>query len=213
MFRAILVVMTLATAGLTVAAVFFCGEGPVDEIDAAAMRHYRQGQFQKALEVWQTGLERYPDSAKLHYRIGTILAVRGSFKRAATHLERAAALAPEDPEKRKELALCYLQDERCDDAERELRTVLKQAEWFPEAHYFLGSIYEKRGEHKRAMQEYVEELNVNPECAYAWAKVQQSGDSARDQRRSSWLWVAMTAVGVVGVLVLLAHYARRERTG
>ncbi|HUU43220.1 MAG TPA: tetratricopeptide repeat protein [Planctomycetota bacterium] len=180
MLRAILVVMTLAAAGLVVAAVFFCGDGPVGTIDAEGMNLYRRGKFDDALATWRAGLETYPDSPRLHYRIGTILAVRKDFEPATVHLERAVALVPDDPATRKELALLYLQQERTDDAERELRCVLDQADWFPEVHYFLGVIHEKRGERERAMEEYVQELNVNPECGYAWAKVFES-----DRRKGS----------------------------
>jgi len=171
MFRVVLVLVTLATAGLVVASAFFCDEGEIGEINDAAMLHYRKGQFAEAAAVWEEGLTRFPDAWQLNYRYGTILAVRGNFAGAERYLKRALELKGDHPEIRKELALSYLQDERYDDAERELKAVLAQKEWFPETHYYLGTIYEKRGQTDLARKEYVQELNHNPGCTFAWAKV------------------------------------------
>lgn len=171
MLRAILVGFMAATVMLVIAAVFFCDDGEVGEIDRAGMAHYRRGEYVQSLETWEAGLAKFPDSARLHYRIGTALAVRGNFRDAAAYLELAARLSPDNHEIARELALCYFQDERLGDAERELKQLLARADWFPEAHYFLGLIYEQRGRHDRALEEYVKELNVNPSCTYAWAKI------------------------------------------
>jgi Tfp pilus assembly protein PilF len=65
-----------------------------------------------------------------------------------------------------------LQQKRLDDAERELKAVIAAADWYPEAHFYLGHLYEQRGMRDRAIQEYVKELNVNPCCTFAWARVQ-----------------------------------------
>ena len=37
-------------------------------------------------------------------------------------------------------------------------------------------IHEKRGNAELAMKEYVEELNYNPGCTFAWAKVMTDGN-------------------------------------
>jgi tetratricopeptide (TPR) repeat protein len=178
------VIVGLATAGtvmLIIAAVFFCDRGEIGSIDREGMSHFRAGEYVPALAAWRKGLERFPLSATLNYRVGTTLAVRGSFREAEKHLERAVELAPDDPEIRRELALCYFQDDRLDDAERELKRVLVQADWFPEAHFFLGLIYEKRHQREIALDEYIRELNVNPACTYAWARIQTWEKQSRDE--------------------------------
>ena len=172
MLRSILVVMTAATIALIIAAAFFCGGGEVGEIDRRAMGLYGEGKYDEATAAWRQGLEKFPESAQLHYGLGTMLAVRRDFAGAEKHLETAVRLAPQEPKFRKELALAYFQDQRLDDAERELKAVIAEADWFPEAHYYLGHLYEQRGERDRALEEYVRELNVNPSCTFAWAKVQ-----------------------------------------
>ena len=171
MLRVIVVGSAAATVLLIIAAVFFCDDGPVGRIDREGMQHFSAGRLTEAMAAWEKGLEKFPDSGKLTYRVGTALAVKKEFAKAERYLERAVGLSPKDPEARKELALCYFQDGRLDDAERELRAVLRDADWFPEAHFFLGLIYEKRGQREPALREYVKELNVNPACTYAWAKI------------------------------------------
>lgn len=172
LLRLMPIMLAAATVALIIAAVFAGGGGEVGTIDREGMKHFHAGRYALAMGVWEEGLARFPESPRLNYRVGTALAVRGNFPAAAKYLEEAAALSPEDPEICRELALCYLQDERAADAERELKRVLELADWFPEVHYFLGTIYERQGRHDEALGEYVKELNVNPGCTYAWAKIQ-----------------------------------------
>ena len=209
MFRCVLVVLTVSMVGLVIAAVFFCDGGPVGEIDEAGMDLYRKGQYLEALEVWRSGLETYPDAGRLHYRVGTILAVRSSFERAEQHLRRAVELSPDELEIRKELGICYLQAERPDDAERELKAVLARADWFPEVHYYLGMIYEKRGDHDAAREQYVKELNHNPGCAFAWAKVHGATEPPPESPNRGWMWLSGVTVLVVGVLVFVESRIKR----
>jgi tetratricopeptide (TPR) repeat protein len=172
MLRLMLVIMIAATVAIIVAAVFFMNDGPVAGIDREAMGLYNQGQYDAAISVWRQGLEKYPDSAQLNGGLGTMLAVRKDFAASAKYLEKAVALAPEEPKFRKELALLYFQQKRLDDAERELKAVIAEADWYPEAHFYLGHLYEQRGMRDQALQEYVKELNVNPCSTFAWARVQ-----------------------------------------
>jgi Tfp pilus assembly protein PilF len=174
MLRLILIVTTAASVMLVIAAVFFCGEGRIGAIDREGMKHFRMGEYEQALGVWQPALEEFPDSWKLNYRVGTLLAVRKEFAAAEMHLRRALELCPtgrEALEVRKELAICCLRQDKDDEAERELRRVIAEDGEFPEAHFYLGLLYERRGDPEQAMKEYVEEVNVNACCTFAWAKI------------------------------------------
>ena len=177
MLRLILVVMTAATVTLVIAAAFFSGSGAVEKVDARALGLFRAGKSEEAIGAWREGLAKHPDSPRLHFGLGTALAVVGArhavpATEAIEHLETAVRLAPAEPEYRRELAICYLQQGRDGDAERELKAVLARADWFPDAHYYLGRVYEARGDRDAALGEYVRELNVNPCSTFAWAKVQ-----------------------------------------
>lgn len=171
MLRAIVIIMAASTAALVVAAVFFSGPTESEKVDERAFGLYRAGKYEDATAVWRDGVAKFPQSAALHCGLGTMLAARKDFVPATEHLETSVRLAPKEPRFRKELALCYLQQGRDADAERELKTVLAEADWLPEAHYFLGHIYERRGERGRALDEYVRELNVNPCSTFAQAKI------------------------------------------
>jgi len=179
MFRVILVISTSATVMLVIAAVFFCDEGEVGRIDRDAMSLFRQGKLEEASTLWSEGLRKFPDSPRLHYRLGTALATRDDLKAGLPHLERAFQLDPQNLDIQKELSICYLRLDRLDDAERELTRLIERNDSYPEAHFFLGMIYEKRGENERAMEEYVREVNANACCTYAWAKIM-----TLDERRS-----------------------------
>ena len=179
MLRAILIGSTAATVMLIIAAVFFCDQGNIGAIDRKAMRHYRLGEYEEALATWEAGLKRFPDSPKLNYGLGTLLAARGNLTEGQQRLEYAAAVSPETPEYHKELGICYLQADRPADAERELKTVLKLNDKWPEVHFYLGLVYERQGKSDLAMKEYVKEVNVNSCCTFAWAKIFEA-----DERRA-----------------------------
>ena len=51
-----------------------------------------------------------------------------------------------------------------------LLQLMEIADWYPEANYHLGYIYEKRGQLDLAQQYYVRELNVNGSSAKAWRR-------------------------------------------
>ncbi len=171
MLRAIVIVMAAATVTLVIAAAFFSGPTDAEKVDARAFGLFRAGKYEEATALWRDGVAKFPDSGALHCGLGTMLAVRKDFVPATEHLEASVRLSPHEPRFRKELALCYLQQGRDADAERELVAVLAAEGGFPEAHYYLGHIYERRGERGRALEEYVRELNVNPSSTFAWAKV------------------------------------------
>jgi hypothetical protein len=57
-----------------------------------------------------------------------------------------------------------------DQAEEILLQLMKIADWYPEANYHLGYIYEKRGQPALAVDYYIRELNVNGGCAKAWRR-------------------------------------------
>ena len=171
MLRVIVVVMTAATVMLIIAAVFFSSGGEPEKIDRQAYGLYRAGKYEEAAAAWREGVRKFPNSPRLQCGLGTMLAVLKDFPGAMTHLEAAVRLDTSEPRYRKELALCLMQQGRDAQAERELRSVVAAADWFPEAHYYLGVIHERRGERDLALEEYVKELNVNPSCTFAWAKV------------------------------------------
>jgi tetratricopeptide (TPR) repeat protein len=172
MLGRLIILLMAATVMLVIAAVWFCDEGEVGKIDGAGQQQFMRGEYMAALETWETGLRAHPDSCQLNYRIGTMLAVRGNFTAAREYLRRAMALNPDRNDVRKEYALVCFQEERLEEAERELKAIVARENAFPEAHFYLGLLYEKTGRQDEALEEYVQELNENPACTFAWAKVQ-----------------------------------------
>ena len=194
MLRLIVILMTLTTVGLVVVALFFLSgpfaavnrramadmdraayaevESRWEDLNARAMTHFKRGEYDEARALWTPFVEEYPRHVEAHYRLGVCLATEGRLEGGLHHLERSAELAPEDPRIRKELGICYLQADRLDEAERELLAVLSREKDFPEAHFYLGMICERRQDYDRALAYYIDEMNSNPDSTYAWYKVQ-----------------------------------------
>lgn len=59
-------------------------------------------------QVLRTGMKGFPDSAYLHFRLGSYLATLGRYAEAVTVLKQAAALAPEDPATLRALSLAQM---------------------------------------------------------------------------------------------------------
>ena len=194
MLRVIVIVMTLSTVVLVVTAMFFLSgrfaavnrramadmdraayakvESRWTDLNDRAMTHFKRGEHEEARWLWQPFVAEYPRHVEAHYRLGVCFATQGQLEEGTSYLERAAELAPGDPRIMKELGICYLQAGRLDDAERELKAVVSRDKLFPEAHFYLGMICEKRRDYDRAQKYYVKELNANPCNTYAWYKIQ-----------------------------------------
>ena len=75
----------------------------------------------------------------------------------------------------------------------------------------------KKGEPKLTIklemsEEYVEELNHNPGCAFAWAKVHGATEPPPERPDRGWMWLAGVTVLVVGVLVFVEGRTKRRQT-
>lgn len=80
----------------------------------AGIERIEAGRYEEARQVWERALERYPDSAPLHYNLGAVCEALGATTSARRHYEEAARLAPFQKKYRE--ALEELR-QRLDDAE------------------------------------------------------------------------------------------------
>ena len=64
-------------------------------------------ELEAAVDAFQAGVARFPDSAKLHTGLGIVLLARGEYQRAVKSLLRATDLAPSDPQTYFVLAKSY----------------------------------------------------------------------------------------------------------
>lgn len=154
-----------------VVGIFMLGSDPTLECDRAGMKLFAQKHYTEAVQVWNEGLEKHPGSCKLHYRIGTALAVMKEYGGASAEFAKALAIEPRHAPTHFEMGMMYLHQDRLTEAEVSFKETLACAEWYPEAHYWLGRLRDKQGRKEEARQLYIDELNVNPGCTLAWGMV------------------------------------------
>ncbi len=69
-----------------------------------ANQFYKQGNFEKAEEIYQTALKTYPNSAELHYNLGNAYFKLKKVGKAIREYERAKKIKPRDYELNENLA-------------------------------------------------------------------------------------------------------------
>jgi tetratricopeptide (TPR) repeat protein len=143
---------------------------PEDELDKQGLALFNAEDYDGAIKVWEEGLKIAPDSVLLLNRIGVALTQKKDFPAARDTFLKAVKIEPDFAQTHFNLGLLYLYMEDETKAIEELQETLRAASWYPETHYHLGLIYEKQGKLDLAAQEYVAELNVNPNCAGAWRR-------------------------------------------
>lgn len=128
----------------------------------AGSARYDADEIDKAIEVWQSVIERYPRSRvrfEAHMRLGDYFLDRDrSYDRARVHFEAAAAEENRDEARRAEAALkvgvCYYQAHNYGKSFQVLRDVIAQYPVSPqvnEAYYYIGLGHFQLGHYSRAI--------------------------------------------------------------
>jgi predicted Zn-dependent protease len=76
-------------------------------LDGLALEQWKGGDVAKALELFEQAVAADPDDRVPRSHLGRLLMRISAYERALPHLERAAALAPEDPQVWLDLASLY----------------------------------------------------------------------------------------------------------
>jgi len=130
--------------------------------------------YGEAVEAWEKALavlpKDLPDDAHrdLLNKLGIAHTQRQDYQAAEKAFRSALRIAPGAAKTHFNMGLLFLHQDDLNRAEEWLKATLECASWYPEAHYHLGYIQEKRGAHERAAGEYVKELNENAASANAW---------------------------------------------
>lgn len=138
--------------------------------DRAAMKLIEAGDARlsanepaKALEIWQSVIERYPRSRHrflAHMKLGKeLLARERAIDRARSHFEAAVVEENSDDDMRAEAALkigvCYFEARNYGRAFQELRKVIESfpsSGFINEAHYYIGMAHFQLGHYSRAIE-------------------------------------------------------------
>lgn len=150
--------------------VVFAKRQPAGDLDKQGLVLFNAADYDGAIETWEKGLEFDPDSVLLLNRIGVAFTQKKDYSAAEDTFLKAIKIDPDYPQSHFNLGLLHLCQGNEPQAVDELKETLRCASWYPETHYHLGLIYEKQGRLDLAEEEYIAELNVNPNCTKAWGR-------------------------------------------
>jgi len=120
-------------------------------------------EFNKAVEIWQSVIERYPRSKvrfEAHMRLGNYLLERErAYDRARTHFEPAASEQNTDEEQRAEatlkMGICFFEARNFGKSFKVMRDVIEQFPVSPQvnqAYYYIGLGHFELGHYSRAIE-------------------------------------------------------------
>jgi tetratricopeptide (TPR) repeat protein len=85
-------------------------------LDASALEEWKHGDVAKALALFEQAVAADPDDAVPRSHLGRLLTLMTDYAAALPHLERAAALRPDDPQVWLDLQTLYERSQRLDGA-------------------------------------------------------------------------------------------------
>ena len=129
----------------------------------------RAGESQHESEIAQAGAAaiRRAQAAE-RARNGLGLNSAGKLREAATELEAATGLDPDNAKIRSDLGFVYLYGGRTEDAVRQQRAALERDPRLAQAHYGLGLALEKSGDGQGAKREFAEYARLEPRSYLSW---------------------------------------------
>jgi Tfp pilus assembly protein PilF len=132
------------------------------------VQYLRLGELDKALEAFRTSLRIKPDEFMPRLNYGIALLEKKELAEAETQLREALKKSDDSWAAHMYLGVTLINLRNYDDAEKELQRALAIAgDNLGLPHYYLGGIYWRRGEHKRAADELEKYLKLVPKAAGA----------------------------------------------
>jgi tetratricopeptide (TPR) repeat protein len=127
--------------------------------------------LQEAEKYMRRAIELKPDYALAHFQIGLIYEAQGKRKEAISKLEEIKRMFPlpigynpmQDVGLAFQLGVLYYRDENYDKAQEEFERAVTLNPAYSNARYFLGLIYDEKGEKEKAIEQFVEIEKYNPE--------------------------------------------------
>ena len=163
----------------------------VSETLKSAVHFHREGQFERAGDLYRRILDADPDHPDALHLLGLIAKERREYQTAIHHIRRALELRPRNAVYLFNLGVVYQQLGDLDEAVRSYRTSLR-ARPDPETFYNLGVAEQARGHLSEAARSYERALELNPKCAAArnnLGSVQEAQgkhqEAARSYRRAA----------------------------
>jgi tetratricopeptide (TPR) repeat protein len=119
-----------------------------------------KGEFDRALEIYDNGIEKYPENYLLYYRKGDTYQEKGDVESAIQYFKKAIELKPDFPDAYYRLSLAYSLCNKIDEAEKGLKRALELAPEELWLLYYIVSFYEAIKKVEKADEIFGEILRI-----------------------------------------------------
>ncbi len=125
-------------------------------------------ELEKASEAFRSAVSLTPDNLQPRLNYGIALLNQMKFDQAEMHLRQAIKISDSAPTAHMYLGITLISLKRYDEAEKELgKSIALAGGKLAQSHYYLGGIYWKAGDFKRAAEELEKYLQLDPKAANA----------------------------------------------
>ena len=136
-----------------------------------ATNYIRLGELEKAVSELKNIIRLEPENLEAHFVLALIYAAQKRHNDAVREyeliLKKVQGLEPENTEIRRSLAQLYFEERRLDEAVQQFQKILAVSPGDSASHFYLGVIYEEKGQHSLAIDELKKAIAINPKDANA----------------------------------------------
>jgi tetratricopeptide (TPR) repeat protein len=143
------------------------GMTTVEELLAAAARHYQTGRRDLAIECLQTAIRERPNSPQAHNNLGLVLAQEGRLAEAIGHFRNVVNLKPDFADGHSNLGNALQEMGSLEEAAEHLEEALRLRPRFAAAHNNLGVVLLRKGNVDEAVVRFQEAVRLQPSHADA----------------------------------------------
>jgi len=136
---------------------------------------YSRGKIDEAIDRWGKALS-FRKQSKIYEKIVVALIIKKRNKEAKKWVEEGLTYFPNRVNLIYNKAFLNVLDGKYDEAIEEINRLLEINQYYPEAHFMKGMVFEKIGKKREAKTEYIKEVNINPGCKKAWKKIKGMKD-------------------------------------
>jgi tetratricopeptide (TPR) repeat protein len=129
--------------------------------------YLESGQYDKAFETTEKGIDLDPKFAGAYYNLGIIFQKMGDLNKAISMGKKSLEIDPELHMAHFFLGSIYFEKGQYEEAAKTFRRFLKVFPYFPDVHHFLGILYAGQRQFDKAIAEFEWEIRINPYHALA----------------------------------------------
>jgi len=119
--------------------------------------------LEMALKNFEEAIRLKPDYAPAHFQIALVYDRQGKLKEAISKMEGIKQLAPFDVGLAFQLGVLYWRNDNVNRAQLEFERAVALNSNYSNARYFLGLCYDKKGETKKALEQFRKIAEFNPD--------------------------------------------------